>query len=277
MTITLPEPAAPPDEESTETRVITVGVLKGGTGKSRLAMLIALILAVVFRRRVVVFDADSASQTSMKWMDKAKLRGYAWPFEVIRHPFETLDQEIDKIRARGDVDDIIVDVGGGNLASFLAAVRRSNILLVPLCPDEGDIEQAPQTREAALMGAARNTVGGVVMFYLLNRCSMTSNDRVSARNVLLDERQADGPFPLCDIELPQLVAYQRSFGRIPGQKVPDDAEDHIRWKDLSNFAPLLIETGVLTAQQAVDASLITHRELKDANILTPEELEAVTV
>jgi chromosome partitioning protein len=160
MTTIIPEPSGPPAEEalpSETVRVISVGALKGGTGKTRLALLIALFLSVVLGRRVVVFDADSASQTASKWPDKARARGYGWPFEVIRHPFDTLNTEIDKVVARGDVDDIIVDVGGGNIAAFLAALTRSNMLIVPLCPDEGDLEQAPQTRDAAIMAASCTT------------------------------------------------------------------------------------------------------------------------
>jgi chromosome partitioning protein len=261
MTTTIPEPSGPAPQEThaSATRVLTVGALKGGTGKTRLALLMALFLADVLNRRVVVFDADSASQTASKWPAKAKQRGYQWPFEVIRHPFETLDEEIDEVRSRGDVDDIVIDVGGGNIAAFLAAVRRSNILVVPLCPDEGDLEQAPQTREAAFMAAARNTVGGCVMYYVLSRCEH-SNDKKDARDVLLFENQQDGPYPLLDTDIPMLVAYKRAFGRIPGMRVPADDPQCPRWKDLVGFVPLLIETEIITKDQALAAGAITHRE-----------------
>jgi cellulose biosynthesis protein BcsQ len=270
MTTTIPEPSGPPAAELNPaqaaaqatpavTQVWAVGALKGGTGKTRIAMLIALFLATVLGRRVVVFDADSASQTSSKWPDKARARGYQWPVEVIRHPFETLDEEIDKVRARGDVDHIIVDVGGGNIAAFLAALRRSNKLIVPLCPDEGDLEQAPQTREAALMAAARNTVGGCMMFFVLSRCEH-SNDKVDARDTLLNDDQPDGAYPLLDVDIPLLVAYKRSYGRIPQMKVPADDRDCPRWKDLVGFVPLLIETGMVTKDEAIGAGVITRRE-----------------
>jgi cellulose biosynthesis protein BcsQ len=247
-------------------RVLAVGALKGGTGKTRLAMLTALFLATVLGRRVVLFDADSASQTASKWPDKARQRDiaaggglYDWPFEVIRHPFETLDEEIDKVRSRGDVDEIVVDVGGGNISAFLAAVRRSNILIVPLCPDEGDLEQAPQTREAALMAAGRNTVGGCLMFYVLSRCE-NSRDKDDARATLLYEDQPDGAYPLLDTDVPMLVAYKRAFGRIPQLRSTGLDPDCPRWKDLVGFVPLLIETGIVTKDEATGAGAITQRE-----------------
>ncbi|MBD2829876.1 AAA family ATPase [Streptomyces globisporus] len=253
-----------------ETRVIATGALKGGTGKTRLAKLIALFLAVVLGRKVVMFDADSASQTSSKWPEKAKMRGYfPWPFEVIRHPFADLDAEIDKVKARGDVDDIVVDVGGGNYECFLAAVRRVNILLIPLCPDEGDTEQAPQTRQAVFMGAALNNTGKPLsMYFVLSRCE-NSNDRVDARERLLKEDQEGGPYPLLDTEIPMLVAYKRTYGRIPGPATAfEDREmtavdkERPRWKDLVNFIPLLVESEIITRDEALGTGLIVTRELE---------------
>jgi cellulose biosynthesis protein BcsQ len=248
-------------ERATETRIYAVGALKGGTGKTRLAMLIALILRVVFGYRVVVFDADSGSQTSSNWPVKAKLREYAWDIEVIRHPFDTLDKEIDKIRERGDVDFIIVDVGGGNVAAFQAAVKRAHKLLVPLCPDEGDLEQAPKTRDAALMAASRNPFG-CQMYYVLSRCG-NDRDKIDSRSVLLDvpETDEDGPYPLLDTDIPSLVAYKRAFGRIPQMKGSSTDPDCPRWKDLVGFVPMMLETEILTVEQVLSSGLMTKREV----------------
>jgi cellulose biosynthesis protein BcsQ len=267
MTASIPEPNGPAPSESlhAETQVYAVGALKGGTGKTRLAMLIALLLAVVFGKRIVYFDADSASQTSSNWPLKAMKRGFKWPFEVIRHPFETLDEEIDKVRARGNVDYIIVDVGGGNVSAFLAAVRRSHKLLVPLCPDEGDLEQAPKTREAAYMAAARNSVGGCVMYYVLSRCE-NSRDKVDAREQLLSEdpnvNGPDGEYPLLDTDIPMLVAYKRAFGRIPQIQGMSTDPDCPRWKDLAGFLPMVLEMEIVTKEQVLEAGLMTTREVE---------------
>ncbi|MER6256286.1 ParA family protein [Streptomyces sp. NPDC001584] len=277
VTSPIPEPSGPPTIESldqTQPRVIVVGALKGGTGKTRLAMLIALFLAVILGRRVVVFDADSASQTASKWPEKAQMRGYArWPFEIIRFPFAELDKEIDKVRARGNVDDIVVDVGGGQIDCFLAAVRRVNILLVPLCPDEGDTEQAPQTRQAVLMGAALNNTGKPLsMNFVLSRCE-NSNDRVDARERLLNSDQEGGAYPLLDTEIPDLVAYKRTYGRIPGPATiwEDKAttasdKDRPRWKDLVNFIPLLVESDIITREEALGTGLIIERQLEKVSL-----------
>ncbi|MER6605840.1 hypothetical protein ABT282_07960 [Streptomyces sp. NPDC000927] len=265
MTTDIIKPSGPPIEETIdkpkETQVYAVGALKGGTGKTRIAMLIALILAVVFRKKVVVFDADSASQTSSSWPLKARQRGYEWTIEVIRHPFETLDREIDKVIARGDVDILVVDVGGGNVAAFQAAVKKANKLIVPLCPDEGDLEQAPKTRDSALMAASRNVVG-CEMFYVLSRCE-NSRDKGDARDMLLGvpEDDPDGPYPLLDTDIPMLVAYKRAFGRIPQMKSNAADPDCPRWKDLVGFVPMLLETEILTAEEVLSASLMTKREV----------------
>jgi cellulose biosynthesis protein BcsQ len=257
----IPSPASPQAEQaSKDTQVYAVGALKGGTGKSRLAMLMALMLRTVFGRTVVVFDADSGSQTSSNWPVKAQQRGYDWDIEVIRHPFDTLHTEIDKIKARGNVDYVIVDVGGGNVGAFQSAVRRANKLLVPLCPDEGDLEQAPKTRDAALMAATLNPYG-CAFYFVLNRCEV-SRDREESRSVLNFESPEHEPYPLLDTDIPQLVAYKRAFGRIPRMKGSSATDpDCPRWDELGGFVPMLLEMEVLTPQEVLDAKLMTKREM----------------
>jgi cellulose biosynthesis protein BcsQ len=284
--MTTPKLVAPRQGERAETRVYAVGALKGGTGKSRLAMLIALILRTVFGYRVVVFDADSGSQTSSNWPVKARQRKYEWDIEVIRHPFDTLHEEIDKVVARGDVDYVLVDVGGGNIGAFQSAVRRAHKLLVPLCPDEGDLEQAPKTRDAALMAATLNPYG-CAFYYVLSRCE-NSRDKVESRAVLLwddpdDDRQE--PYPLLDTDIPMRTAYKRAFGRIPRMKgSPVQDPDQPRWDELAGLVPLLLETEILSPAQVLNAGLMTKREMEehvpmllDGEILTAEQVRSLDI
>lgn len=277
--MTIPQPANPDRfHRPAQTRVYAVGALKGGTGKTRLAMLMALLLRTIFGWNVVVFDADSGSQTSSNWPAKARQRNYDWDIEVIRHPFNDLHEEIDKVMARGDVDCIIVDVGGGNIEAFQSAVRRAHKLLVPLCPDEGDLEQAPKTRDAALMAATLNPFG-CAFYYVLSRCE-NSRDKTDSRNILLwddPDDPAQQPYPLLDTDIPMLTAYKRAFGRIPRMKgAPAHDPDQPRWDELKGFVPMLLETEIVTVQDVLDANLMTKREMEG---LVPMLLEgeAITV
>ncbi|MFE0472451.1 hypothetical protein ACFW2V_12640 [Streptomyces sp. NPDC058947] len=277
----IPEPATPVDDASPRTWVFVVGALKGGTGKTRLAMLMALMLRVVFKRRVMVFDADSGSQTSSNWPAKAMQRRYPWDIKVERHPFDTLHEEIDKAVAQGDLDYIIVDVGGGNIGAFQSAVRRAHKLLVPLCPDEGDLEQAPKTRDAALMAATLNP-HGCAFYYVLSRCE-NSRDKVDSRAILLwddPENEKQEPYPLLDTDIPMLTAYKRAFGRIPRMKgTPAHDPDQPRWDELKGFVPMLLEVEILTPGEVLDAGLMTKREMEelvpmllDGELLTAEQV-----
>lgn len=265
--MTIPSPTG--SLEDTDPQVYVVGALKGGTGKTRLAMLLALILRTVFHLRVVVFDADSGSQTASRWSVKAKARGYTWDLEVIRNPFDTLHEAIDEVRARGNVDVIVVDVGGSNVEAFQSAVKRAHKLIVPLCPDEGDLEQAPKTRESALMAASRNTTAeGCHMYYVLSRCSTApqSRSKAESREVLLSDdprvNGKDGAYPLIDTDIPMLVAYERAYGRVPQMRRSINDEDCPRWRDLVGFVPMLMEAGILTKDQVLQAGLMTQREVE---------------
>lgn len=263
--MTTPKLVAPRQGERADTRVYAVGALKGGTGKSRLAMLMALLLRSVLGKTVVVFDADSGSQTSSNWPIKARQREYHWDIEVVRHPFDTLHAEVAKVAARGDVDYVIIDVGGGNVDAFQSAVRCAHKLLVPLCPDEGDLEQAPKTRDAALMAASLNKVG-CSMYYVLSRCE-NSRDREDSREILLLDDPDFGPYPLVDTDIPMLVAYKRAFGRIPrmrGSSVSDP--DCPRWDELKGFVPLMLEMEVVSPDEVLEAGLMTRREVEKVAI-----------
>jgi hypothetical protein len=110
------------------------------------------------------------------------------------------------------------------------------------------------------------------MYFVLSRCE-NSNDRVDARERLLNEDQEGGPYPLLDTEIPMLVAYKRTYGRIPGPATDfEDREMTIadkerpRWKDLTNFIPLLVESEIITRDQALGTGLIVERELEKVSV-----------
>ena len=72
----------------TETEVDVVGTLKGGVGKTRLAMLYALYMATVRNENVHLICADSVSQTASDWRkDYEREHGKdSFPVKVTRYP-----------------------------------------------------------------------------------------------------------------------------------------------------------------------------------------------
>ncbi|MEU6170189.1 hypothetical protein [Streptomyces tanashiensis] len=196
-------------KSSAGAEVTVVGTLKGGVGKTRLAMMAALYLAVVHKKKVHVVDGDSVSQTAWKWQRQARRTpGLHWPIEVSSHPVDSIDEHIEDLEA--DNDFVIADIGGGNPAVFHSGLRRASRLLVPVGADPSETENLPQTWEAAKT-AAKTAVRGFEAYVVLSRTDHNTSLPREARDELA------GHYPLCDTELIKRVAYQRAYRTVPAQ------------------------------------------------------------
>lgn len=198
-------------------QVTVIGTLKGGVGKTRLAMMSALYLASR-GRSVYVIDGDTVSQTAYDWQKDAKAAwlkaqregkptGPEWPITVVRHPFADIDEHIDSVS--GSVDHVVADIGGGNPAVFEASLSRAHRLLVPVGADPSETRKLPATWKSAGNAVASSTVGGFAAYVVLSRTDRKTTLPKEARE------QLAGEYPLCDTELVRRVAYQRAYGQVP--------------------------------------------------------------
>lgn len=201
-------------------RVTVVGTLKGGVGKTRLAMFIALFLAVVEGRKVLVIDGDTMSQTSHLWQKHAKAAGLDWPVKVIRHPFEDVADVIDE--HADDFDDIVCDIGGGNRDVLEGAITRAHRFLAPVGADDSEIDRLAGTWRCATAAAEKNTVGGVEAWVVLSRADHGTSEPRRARRLLTvpDPVDQEGGnkgvvYPLADTEMVKRVAYARAYKTVP--------------------------------------------------------------
>jgi chromosome partitioning protein len=203
-------------------QVTVIGTLKGGVGKTRLAMMSALYLASR-GRSVHVIDGDTVSQTAYDWQKDAKRAGLTWPITVVRHPFADVDEYIDSVA--GDVDHVLADIGGGNPTVFEAALTRAHRLLVPVGADPSETRKLPATWKSAGNAASASTVGGFEAYVVLSRTDHNTSLPKEARE------QLAGEYPLCDTELVKRVAYQRAYGQVP--------------RDFLDVPELLAEVGLI--------------------------------
>ncbi|MFJ2015582.1 hypothetical protein ACIQJ8_35760 [Streptomyces globisporus] len=199
--------------------VDVVGALKGGVGKTRLAMLAALYLATVRGEDVHYIDGDSVSQTGNDWAkDYARQTGGRFPVKVTRHPFDDVDELVDDLRRLHDR--VIVDVGGGNPSVFTAALRYARRLVVPIGADPSEARRLRSTWKAAQTAAGDSAVGGFDAWVLLSRTDHTTTLPGEYREILTSGRDetsgAELPvYPLLTAEMRKRVAYQRAYGTVP--------------------------------------------------------------
>ncbi|WP_018658494.1 ParA family protein [Actinomadura flavalba] len=189
--------------ESHRPIVITLGMLKGGSGKTTSAMFIALRYARS-GRRVVVLDADPTSQSAHDW---ARLAGDALPVTVVRHTYDDIADEIGRQAQAHDV--VVVDVGGGAPHLLEAAASVSDVLLMPLAPAAADARRVAATLASAERGAARNR-RGLLAYVVIVRADGRSAEPARWR----EQMQRDG-HPLVETTIGARVLYSRAYGTAP--------------------------------------------------------------
>lgn len=203
-----------------EAEVDVFGMLKGGVGKTRIAMLAALWLATVEDEDVHLVDADSVSQTSNDWRKDYELEnpGKKFPVQVTRHPFDDLDEHVAALRSKHDR--VIVDVGGGNAGIFSAALVHARRLVVPIGADPSEVRRLRSTWRAAQTAAGDSEVGGFDAWVLLSRTDHSTTLPREYRDMLTSGRDAKSGrelpvYPLLTAEMRKRVAYQRAYPIVP--------------------------------------------------------------
>jgi cellulose biosynthesis protein BcsQ len=213
-------------------KVEVVGGLKGGIGKTRLAMLAALWLATVEGEDVHVICGDKVSQTAYDWFkDYERARAAtpdmpAFPVQVTRHPFDDVDELIAELRKKHD--HVVVDVGGGDVAVLAAALKWADRLFVPVGADPSDARRLRPTWKAAEMASAQSEVGGFDAWVLLSKTNHSTTLPREYRRILtgLDPETGEKlppdatgkeamAYPLLEAEMRYRVAYARAYGTLP--------------------------------------------------------------
>ncbi|MCD9145887.1 ParA family protein [Streptomyces albireticuli] len=195
-------------------RVTVCGKLKGGTGKTRLAKMIAMYMAVVEKRKTHLIDGDSVSQTTWDWkQDYERATGKPYPITVTRHPFEDINDHIRELEA--DNDEIVIDIGGGNAVAFGAALERAHRLFVPVGADPSEVRRLPATWKAATSAAALSEVGGLQTWVVLSRTDHQTAMPGQYRDMLTSGENNQFVYPVMQAEMVKRVAYQRAYGTVP--------------------------------------------------------------
>ena len=135
-------------------RVVAVGNLKGGTGKSTIAVNLACALAGK-RARVLLLDADDQG-TATEWASAGRL-----PVELVAAPLSSGSnrrQWIERVSDLvGTADFAVLDlpphIGDAMTAAFVVA----DLVLVPVTPSGADLRATGRALE--FLGAAREARG----------------------------------------------------------------------------------------------------------------------
>ena len=182
---------------------LTIGSLKGGSGKSTSAVHIALGLAAQ-GDRVLLVDADPQAATVMDWSTSA---GDEWPSNIVVVPWPTHDLAKRVTQISGDFDSVVIDTGGESDVILGQALMVTDELVIPTAPSLAEIRRLPATFELA---ARIDAISPLSARVLLTRVRAGTTSAKDARELL----ESQG-FPVMAAEIRMREKYAQAFGTVP--------------------------------------------------------------
>jgi chromosome partitioning protein len=163
--------------------ILAVGNVKGGTGKTTLAINIA-IARVLRGQEVLLADADDQGSAAEFTQIRTELTDRT-DYTAVRLRGGEVRSELRKLRPK--FDDIIIDVGGRDTEGLRAALIVSDKILIPVLPSSIDIWAFD--RIATLVNEARELNPSLVALAVLNAADASGRDNSAAREAM---REAAG-------------------------------------------------------------------------------------
>ena len=177
--------------------ILTVGGIKGGSGKTTLAINIAVARSLK-KERVLLVDADDQKSTLL-WAEQRSNLNLKNPITVVHLSGTSILSQVNQM-AR-DYDQVIIDVGGRDTASQRAALLSCDVFLTPIRPRSLDVwtlEKLNLLLEEAT--ALRPTIKS---FAILNQADARGVDNKQTKQILKEV-----PTLTC---LPMLICQRKVF------------------------------------------------------------------
>ena len=160
--------------------ILTVGNIKGGVGKTTLAVNIIIARAAA-GRDVLLIDGDEQGTASVFTEVRTQEIGQAG-YTAVRLVGKELRSQVRQLAPK--YDDIVIDVGGRDTGSLRAALTVSDVLLIPVQPRSFDLWTIEQTVEQ--VKEARDINPYLRAVFVLNFADTQGRDNEDTADALKD-------------------------------------------------------------------------------------------
>ncbi len=166
--------------------IVSVGGIKGGSGKTTLAVNLAVYKASK-GKKVLLVDADDQKST-LTWSEArdtldSDITGKT-QINVIHLSGSSVLTQVKKLSK--DYDEVIIDVGGRETSSLRASLLACDIFLTPFRPRSLDIWTIERLEEILIEAQTMNPK--MKAFSVLNQADPRGSDNIDANQVLKDSR-----------------------------------------------------------------------------------------
>lgn len=161
--------------------IITVGGIKGGSGKTTIATHLAIIRSLE-GKDVLLVDADDQETASDFTLLRSERRQGDAGYSCVKLNGPSVRNEV--LRIKSKYDDIIIDTGGRDTTSQRAALTVSDLLLVPFVPRTFDIWTVE--RVSALVEELQPSNPSLRALIFLNRTDPRGADNKEAEDLLAE-------------------------------------------------------------------------------------------